>query len=157
MDKILNHICKIDKHPIKELDEVFIEIYLKGLGAALYEISMNDPKCKILFYGWANSLDNNITPDNIDNYWKENRKSIIKALSLQRKKFSFFTMRKFLFYDIFYLCESSDIKICPKEVNEKLKAIIKGILSKRDLKILYNKYSNEEINIKGLENIIIHK
>lgn len=101
MDKILNRICSIKEHPISEFDEKFRVTYLKGLGAFLYSISQNSAVTKMFFTAWAQSiLQNNV---DVSGFWKNDIKAIKKAVSVQRKRFNFFSMKYSFFFDAFYL------------------------------------------------------
>ena len=101
MDKILNRICSIKEHPISEFDEKFRVTYLKGLGAFLYSISENSAVTKMFFTAWAQSiLQNNV---DVSGFWKNDIKAIKKAVSVQRKRFNFFSMKYSFFFDAFYL------------------------------------------------------
>lgn len=101
MNKILNRICSIKKHPISELDEKFRVTYLKGLGACLNIISEDSAVTKMFFTVWAQSiLQNNA---DVSKFWENDFKAIKKAVSIQRKGFNFFSMKHSFFFDAFYL------------------------------------------------------
>ncbi|WP_315028926.1 dynamin family protein [Capnocytophaga leadbetteri] len=101
MDKILNRICSIKKHPISELDEKFRITYLKGLGAFLNAISEDSAVTKMFFTAWAQSILQNNT--DVSEFWESDLKAIRKAVSIQRKRFNFFSMKHSFFFDAFYL------------------------------------------------------
>lgn len=133
MDKILNRICSINNHPISCLDEAFRIKYVKGLGACLFVLSNNSPITKMMFIVWAKSILQSSKDSSV--FWKEDHNTIKNAISVQRKKFHFFSMRNHFFFDILYLLESSlQNKYNQSEAVAYLQKNVCGVFSKKSLK-----------------------
>ena len=105
MDKILNRICSIERHPIAELERKFRFTYLKGLGACLYIASKDNPITKMFFKVWAQSVLRE--HKEVVSFWKEDISAIKQAIGLKRKGFRFFSMKYSFFFDVFYLITDS--------------------------------------------------
>lgn len=101
MDRILNRICVIPDHPVAKLDEIFRIIYVKGLGACLYEMSNGAEITKMFFDAWSSSILQHTTLDS--DLWRKNPDAIRNAIAIHREGFRFFSMKYHLFYDVFYL------------------------------------------------------
>ncbi len=157
MDKILNRVCSIDNHPVSKLDKVFRMKYVKGLGACLYTTSNNSPITKMLYLPWAKSILGD-TPTPLD-YWNNNTSAIKTAISIQRKGFSFFSMKYNFFYDVFYLMAHSFLSGY-NEVNtyKYLKERICGFVTKGALDKVYAYWSGNGSKPAAIDNAIIeHK
>jgi len=157
MDKILNRICSIDSHPVSKLDRDFRMIYVQGLGACLYTASGNSPITKMLFLPWAESIMGNA--ENPLKYWTENISATKSAVSLQRKGFSFFSLKYSFFYDVFYLLEQSFIQEY-KIVNtyNYLRKNICGFMTKGALEKVYLYWTANGPKPKAIDNTVItHK
>lgn len=115
MDLFLVRPFTIYNHPIKNLDECYRIQYLEGLQEFLaylefHHLNYNTSKLKVLYELWANS----ITKGNIPQWTMNESLELSKieaALSIKRKGLSFFTMRKPLFFDIFYLLAKIDASL----------------------------------------------
>jgi hypothetical protein len=154
MDKILNRICSIKEHPISEFDEKFRVTYLKGLGAFLYSISENSAVTKMFFTAWAQSiLQNNV---DVSGFWKNDIKAIKKAVSVQRKRFNFFSMKYSFFFDAFYLTynfEKDKLTTIYNFLNKEVASYFtRGALQK-----VYDYYLDNKEPSKVLSILINHK
>ena len=108
MDEILNRVCSIANHPVALLEDRFRIDYVKGLGSCLYLLSQNSPVTYLFFGAWATSILN--SPADAKTFWRNDIDALRKVVSLKRRGLSFFSMKKFFFFDVFYLLESSFIK-----------------------------------------------
>lgn len=154
MDKILNRICSIKKHPISELDEKFRITYLKGLGACLNIISEDSAVTKMFFTAWAQSVLQNNT--DVSEFWESDLKAIRKAVSIQRKRFNFFSMKHSFFFDAFYLTynfEKDKLTTIYNFLNKKIASYFtRGALQK-----VYDYYVDNKEPSKVSSILIDHK
>ncbi len=159
MDRILNRICVIPDHPIAELDDAFRIMYVKGLGACLYELSNGTEITKMFFEVWANSILRQTSLDS--DAWRKDTKAIESAIAIHRKGFRFFSMKYSLFYDVFYLLS------CGKGANLRdtfvyddaynfLKTYC-GSLSKSALKRVYLYFKEDKDCHKLAPSLISHR
>lgn len=159
MDRILNRICVIPDHPVAELDEVFRIIYVKGLGACLYELSNGTEITKMFFEVWASSI---LQRASIDcDAWRKDTEYIGNAIAIHRKGIRFFSMKYSFFYDVFYLLS------CDKGANLKdtfvyddaynfLKTYC-GPLAKPALKRVYRYFKEDKGCSKIAPSLISHR
>lgn len=154
IDKILNRICSIENHPVSRLDKDLRIKYVKGLGACLYVLSKNSPITKMLYWAWANSILCNSS--NEYDYWSNDISTAKSAISLQRKGFSFFSMKYSFIHDVFYLLENSVIpeyKSC--NTYNFLKENLCGFFTKKALENVYKHFSSEGESCKGIDESLI--
>lgn len=158
MDKILSRICSIDTHPVSKLDKGFRVIYVKGLAACLYATSCNYPITKMLFLPWAESIIGS-SEGNPSKYWKEDISSIKSAIAIQRKGFSFFSLKYIFFYDVFYLLEQSFIpKYKIANTYKYLKENVCGLITKGALEKVYLYWTSNGPKPKSVdEAVVIHR
>lgn len=157
MDKILDRICSIRNHPISTLDDKFRHIYIEGLAASMFSISKGNQTAQMLTLAWAHSICPQIKT--IDSIWRDNNDSVKKAISIQRKGFKFFTMRKCLFFDVLYLAESSLIeKFSIDEIILYLQKDVCGFFSRRTLDRVSLGYKASQTQVFGIDPILLrHK
>lgn len=157
MDKILDRICSIKNHPVARLDEKFRMIYVEGLVACMYSISGGNNTSKMLTLAWVNSICPQII--SIDDIWKANNDFVKRAISIQRKGFSFFSMKKDFFYDVLYLSESSLLnKFNYDSISTYLKNEICGYFSKKTLDMIIKNYQNGTCQMCGVDSSLVeHK
>lgn len=159
MDRILNRICVIPDHPVAELDEVFRIIYVKGLGACLYELSNGTEITKMFFEVWASSILQQASLD--CDAWRKDTEYIGIAIAIHRKGIRFFSMKYSFFYDLFYLLS------CGKGANLKdtfvyddaynfLKTYC-GPLAKPALKRVYRYFKEDKGCSKIAPSLISHR
>lgn len=157
MDLILNRICSIENHPVSKLDIKFRIKYVRGLGACLYVLSSNSHITKMLYWAWANSIIRDTS--NLYDYWTNDLSAAKSAISLQRKRFSFFSMRYSFFYDVFYLLEHSFLSgNINSNIYNFLKENLCGFFTKKTLENVYKHFSSEGVTCKNIdESLIEHR
>lgn len=157
MDKILNRICSIENHPVSKLDKDFRIKYVKGLGACLYVLSNDSPITKMLYLAWANSIL--CETNNLHDYWSSDLSTAKSAISLQRKGFSFFSMKYSFIYDIFYILEQSFLPGYNKiNTYRFLKENLCSFFTQKTLENVYEYYGSESGCCKGIdESLIEHR
>lgn len=144
MDKILNRISSIEHHPIAQLDKTIRIKYTRGLGSCLYALSSNSPITQMLFVAWAKSILNDSS--NPLEFWGNNVKSAQSSVSIQRKGFSFFSMKYAFFFDVFYLLQYSFLpKYNVEEVYKYLMENVCGFFSKSALDKVYKYWVGTDI------------
>ncbi len=159
MDRILNRICVIPDHPVTKLDSTFRIMYVKGLGACLYELSHGIEITQMFFNAWVSSILQQ-TPVNSE-IWKKDSEAIKDAIAIHRKGISFFSMRYHLFYDVFYLLS------CGKGANLRETSVYDdaynflksfcGLLTKPALKNVYLYFKEGKDCSKIAPSLIAHK
>ena len=153
MDKILNRICSIERHPIAELERKFRYTYLKGLGACLYIASKDNPITKMFFKVWAQSVLRE--HKEVVSFWKEDISAIKQAIGLKRKGFRFFSMKYSFFFDVFYLI--TDSMGYDQDTYQFLREKICGWFTKGALEEVYAYYNNKEVPTKVASELISHR
>lgn len=153
MDKILNRICSIERHPIAELERKFRFTYLKGLGACLYIASKDNPITKMFFKVWAQSVLRE--HKEVVSFWKEDISAIKQAIGLKRKGFRFFSMKYSFFFDVFYLI--TDSMGYDQDTYQFLREKICGWFTKGALEEMYAYYNNKEAPTNVASELISHR
>lgn len=153
MDKILNRICSIERHPIAELERKFRFTYLKGLGACLYIASKDNPITKMFFKVWAQSVLRE--HKEVVSFWKEDISAIKQAIGLKRKGFRFFSMKYSFFFDVFYLI--TDSMGYDQDTYQFLREKICGWFTKGALEEVYAYYNNKEAPTNVASELISHR
>lgn len=153
MDKILNRICSIERHPIAEIERKFRFTYLKGLGACLYIASKDNPITKMFFKVWAQSVLRE--HKEVVSFWKEDISAIKQAIGLKRKGFRFFSMKYSFFFDVFYLI--TDSMGYDQDTYQFLREKICGWFTKGALEEVYAYYNNKEAPTNVASELISHR
>ena len=87
------------------MDEKYRTRYVSSLGACLFYLSHNSPITKMFFDVWAKSILRCDT--DVNNFWRNDLKSIKEAIKIQRKRIKLFSFRYDFFFDSLYLLQSS--------------------------------------------------
>lgn len=116
----MNFITKtftIKEHPISKLPIEYQRLYLEALGGALYYFSNGNREVNVFYEVWAKSITGEAP--NSSWYSASTLKTVKRATGIQRVGLRFFSMKRELFFDIYYLL--SPLEARPQELLEQLK------------------------------------